>query len=222
MIEVLNVCKDFGHPPTRVLSGINLRIADGDFVSIHGRSGSGKSTLLYILSTLDHPTQGEVVFDGKKVKDMNVRDLDCLRNTQIGFIFQFHYLLPELTAIENVLLPPRKSGQQEKFRHRAYELITQFGLSGHEHKFPGQLSGGQQQRVAIARALIMRPKYLFADEPTGNLDYQNGLMVLDILKEVNTTQGATVVLVTHERDFSSMAKREVILKDGCQTSFPGP
>ncbi len=214
MIEAVQVCKDFGHPPTRVLSDISLKIEDGDFVSIHGRSGSGKSTLLYILSTLDHPTQGEVSFDGQKVTDMNVRDLDYLRNTQIGFIFQFHYLLPELTALENILLPPRKTGQQEKFRVRANELISKFGLQGHEHKFPGQLSGGQQQRVAITRALIMKPRYLFADEPTGNLDYQNGLMVLEILKEVNATQGATVVLVTHERDFSSMAKREVILKDG--------
>ncbi|OFZ17132.1 MAG: ATP-binding protein [Bdellovibrionales bacterium GWA2_49_15] len=214
MIEAVQVSKDFGHPPTRVLSGIDLKIENGDFVSIHGRSGSGKSTLLYILSTLDHPTQGEVSFDGQKVKEMSVRDLDHLRNTQIGFIFQFHYLLPELTALENILLPPRKTGQQEKFRGRALELISQFGLKGHEHKFPGQLSGGQQQRVAITRALIMNPKYLFADEPTGNLDYQNGLMVLEILKEVNATQGATVVLVTHERDFSSMAKREVLLKDG--------
>jgi lipoprotein-releasing system ATP-binding protein len=209
-----NIIKEFGQPAQRVLHGIDVKIEDGDFVSISGRSGSGKSTLLYILSTLDNPTFGNVEIDGKITSEMDDKFLHHFRNTKVGFIFQFHFLLPELTAIENVLLGPRNLGKQEEYRNKALELLDKLEIKEQAYKLPSQMSGGQQQRVAIARALVLEPKYIFADEPTGNLDSVSGQRVMKILKEVNQKKGTTIVLVTHEPDYAAMAEKEIFLVDG--------
>jgi putative ABC transport system ATP-binding protein/lipoprotein-releasing system ATP-binding protein len=213
-IRCEGLIKEFGEPPTRVIQGIDLDIDDGEFISISGRSGSGKSTLLYLLSTLDQPSQGQVLIDNKNPDDMTVAELHQFRNTQLGFVFQFHFLLPELTALENVLLPTRKTHQTEDKTAAAEALFESFGIADKMHKLPSQMSGGEQQRVAIARALIMQPRYLFADEPTGNLDSRNGEIVMEILQQANREQGMTLVLVTHEPEFAAMAQREVFLIDG--------
>lgn len=208
------IIKEFGEPPTRVLHGIDVKIENGEFVSISGKSGSGKSTLLYILSSLDNPTQGDILIDGANIAQLDDEALHDFRNRHVGFIFQFHYLLPELTALENVLLGPRNLGQHDQMMERAMELMISFDIEDQAHKIPSQMSGGQQQRVAIARSLIMSPRYLFADEPTGNLDTANGQMVMDILRQENKTKGTTIILVTHEPDYSSLADREIFLVDG--------
>jgi len=204
----------FGTPPTRVLTDINLTIADNEFVSLTGRSGAGKSTLLYVLSSLDDPTEGRVIIEGQDIAKMTSKELHWFRNTKLGFVFQFHYLLAELTVIENVLVPALKLHQEKSRRARAENLIEQFGLSEKTHRFPRQLSGGEMQRVAIARALIMQPKYLFADEPTGALDTTNAESVMKILKDCNEKENTTVVIVTHDPDFAKMTKRQIRLADG--------
>ena len=214
MISCLNLIKDFGNPPQRVLHDLSFKIDDGEFVSISGRSGSGKSTLLYLISSLDMPTDGVVFIDGLNLKDLNSQQIHRLRNEKIGFIFQFHYLLPELTAMENILLPARNLKLIDKKKNHALDLLKKLGIEHLTTRYPNQLSGGEQQRVAIARALILNPKYLFADEPTGNLDTINAQIVMDILKEVNERDKTTVCLVTHDPDFASMAKREIYLIDG--------
>lgn len=207
-----NIVKSFGK--VTILHGIDVDIADGEFLSISGRSGSGKSTLLYILSTLDLPTTGDLSLDGHDIAKLSVKELHQFRGKNIGFIFQFHYLLPELSALENVLLPARNFNLHKKMKPRAMELLEELEIASHCHKLPDQLSGGQQQRVAIARGLLLRPRYIFADEPTGNLDSQTGMKVMEILKRVNRDDGTTIVLVTHEPDYARMAKREIFLVDG--------
>lgn len=214
MIECKNLIKEFGRPPQRVLHDLSFQINDGEFVSISGRSGSGKSTLLYIISTLDMATSGRVSIDGRDIGSLSTDAVHAFRNREVGFIFQFHYLLPELTALENVLLPARNLNLIEEKTGEAMDLLKQLNIGGHAQKFPSQMSGGEQQRVAIARALILKPRYIFADEPTGNLDTQNAGVVMDILKDVNRRQGTTVCLVTHDPDFAAMAKREIYLVDG--------
>ncbi|MBI2342962.1 MAG: ABC transporter ATP-binding protein [Deltaproteobacteria bacterium] len=213
-IVARHVIKEFGSSHTRVLHDLDVTIADGEFVSISGRSGAGKSTLLYLLSTLDHPNHGEIIIDGETVRALSVRALHAFRCRHVGFIFQFHYLLPELTALENVLLAPRNVGLLEEKRPQAMALLEQFDIVGEKDKFPAQMSGGQQQRVAIARALIMNPRYIFADEPTGNLDTVNGMKVMQILQEVHRRDRTTIILVTHEPDYAAMASREIDLCDG--------
>ncbi len=206
--------KAFGTPPQEVLKGIDLQVNEGEFVAITGRSGSGKSTLLYIMSSLDPATAGELDLDGKDIKAMDAQELHRFRNERMGFVFQFHYLLPELTAIENVLMPARKTKTEEIRRERALGLMTEFGLDDKLDRLPGELSSGEQQRVAIARALIMEPRYIFADEPTGNLDSVNGDLVLQILKRIAREQKAAVVIVTHDPDYAAMADRRIQLSDG--------
>ncbi|NUM89639.1 MAG: ABC transporter ATP-binding protein [Bdellovibrionales bacterium] len=206
--------KSFGEPPTEVLRAVNLEIRDGEFVAITGKSGSGKSTLLYALSSLDPPTKGLVTIDGHDVYSMEVDEVHRFRNHHMGFVFQFHYLLPELTALENILMPALRNGDREKRRPWALELMGEFGLEGKERRFPSQLSGGEQQRVAIARALVMEPKYLFADEPTGNLDTANGDVVMRIFQRLNAEKGMTVIYVTHDPDFAALARRQVMMVDG--------
>jgi lipoprotein-releasing system ATP-binding protein len=213
-IEAKQVEKSFGFPPHRVLKDITLSIPDGEFISISGRSGSGKTTLLYLLSTLDRPTSGVIQMDGKNPYEMNSIELHKLRNRNIGFIFQFHYLLPELTSLENILLPARKQNLHVEKSGEAKRLMDLVGLSTKYDRFPSQMSGGEQQRVAIARALLMKPKYIFADEPTGNLDTYNSLIVMDLLKKIHREEKTTVVLVTHEPDYAAMASRKIELVDG--------
>ena len=203
-----------GDPTTRILSGINLEIKDGEFLALTGRSGSGKSTLLYLLSTLDKVSEGEVEINGQKVNTMPSDALHSFRNLKMGFIFQFHYLLAELNALENVLMPARKSGREEEREDYAHTLLKQFDLDDKMHRLPRQLSGGEQQRVAIARALGMEPQYLFADEPTGSLDSVNGENVMNIIRDVNERLKVTVIMVTHEADFARLARRQVHLVDG--------
>jgi len=213
-ITCQNLTKEFGDPPSRIIHGLNFVIADGEFLSISGRSGSGKSTLLYMLSTLDAPTMGSIIIDGRNPAEMSVEELHAFRANNIGFVFQFHYLLPELTALENILMPARNHGLHIEKRDRALQLMKEFDIADMVDHLPSQMSGGQQQRVAIARALIMEPKYIFADEPTGNLDSVNGNIVMKILKQINEERGATLVIVTHEPEYARMAQREIVLKDG--------
>ncbi len=220
MIECTGIVKEFGKPSQRVLHGLTFTVRDGEFVSLSGRSGSGKSTLLYIVSTLDEPTRGTVKIDGRDIAELSTKELHAFRNEKIGFIFQFHYLLPELTALENVLLPARNLGLASAKREQAMNLLKSLEISDQAHKYPGQMSGGQQQRVAIARALIQDPRYIFADEPTGNLDTYNAGIVMDILKKVNRELGTTIFLVTHEPEFAQMAQREIYLVDGRIQSPP--
>jgi len=214
MIRCEKLIQEFGNPPFRVLHEIDLKIEDGEFVSISGRSGSGKSTLLYLLSTLDLPKSGKVFIDEYDVCQWSQAEVHSFRNLHIGFIFQFHYLLPELTSLENVLLPARNLGKIEEKTPDALKILEEFGILSKKDSLPGKMSGGEQQRVAIARALIMNPKFIFADEPTGNLDSENGKIVMNILKRINKENGTTIALVTHDQNYASRADREILLKDG--------
>jgi lipoprotein-releasing system ATP-binding protein len=216
MITVQNLYKIFKLEKKEqvVLDNIDLKIEDGEFISLIGKSGSGKSTLLYLLSTLDTPTKGEVYFDNKNVLSLSTKDLFQLRNSSIGFVFQSHYLLPDLTALENILMPTRKTKQNAQKTDKAMSLLEQFGLLMEKDKFPRQMSGGECQRVAIARALINDPKYIFADEPTGSLDSQNAELVMKAFEKINKTQGTSVVLVTHDSEFAKRSDRQILLVDG--------
>ncbi len=209
-----HVGKQFGDPAIHVLTDISFEISDGEFVSLAGRSGAGKSTLLYILSSLDNPTEGNIEISGQDITKISDEDLHRFRNQNMGFIFQFNYLIAELTAIQNILMPARKYKQEQVRLERAKMLLEQFGLLEKMNRYPRQLSGGEQQRLAIARSLIMEPKYLFADEPTGSLDTANAETVMNILKETNLTQKTTVLLVTHDPDYAAMAPRQIRLADG--------
>jgi lipoprotein-releasing system ATP-binding protein len=213
-ISVRNLWKSIGEPPTKIIKGISLDIKDGEFVALTGRSGSGKSTLLYLISSLDNPTEGEIEISGHNLKSIKTDDLCNFRTQKIGFVFQFHYLISELTALENVLLPAMRNKQQEKVIERAKWLLEKFGLEDKMKRLPRQLSGGEQQRVAIARALSMSPEYLFADEPTGALDSVNGELVMNIIKEANKENKTTVIMVTHDPDFAKVAHRQIYLADG--------
>jgi lipoprotein-releasing system ATP-binding protein len=213
-LELQGVTKDFGEPPTRVLRGISLRVDDGEFVSITGRSGSGKSTLLYVLSTLDFATAGAVSLDGQPVGSLPAEALHRFRNERMGFVFQASYLLPELTVLENVLMPARKGGRHRELLGRAEQLLERVGMTERRDYLPGRISGGEKQRAVIARALVMSPKYVFADEPTGNLDTENGETVLRIFQDINRDLGSTVVFVTHDPDFAARARRRIVIRDG--------
>ncbi|WP_448588226.1 ABC transporter ATP-binding protein [Thermocrinis sp.] len=197
-----------------ILKGIDLEVFDGEFVSIIGASGSGKSSLLYIMGLLDKPTEGEVFFEGDKISYLQDRKLAYIRNKRIGFVFQFHYLVQELSILDNIILPALKSGlSQSEARKRAMELLERLGLRGKENRKPYEISGGEMQRTAIARALINSPRVLLADEPTGNLDSSNTQKVMDIFKEINK-DNTTIVMVTHELDLARQTKRIVEVKDG--------
>jgi putative ABC transport system ATP-binding protein len=217
VIDVQNVTKDLrmGAHIVHALRGVSMKIERGEMVSIIGPSGSGKSTLLGIIGGLDTPTDGHVYIDGVDVSRMREDKLTEIRNEKIGFIFQFFNLIPTLTALENVALPIQFARRpQFKANTRARELLKLLGLADRTHHLPSQLSGGQQQRVAIARALANNPPLLLADEPTGNLDRESGEIVLAALREIQQTSGATVVLVTHDRDLAERADRTITLVDG--------
>jgi len=213
-LQVRGIEKSFGQPPTRVLKGVSFTIKEGEFVALTGRSGSGKSTLLYILSTLDPPTSGEILLDGRALSSFSEERMHTTRNKDIGFVFQFHHLLPELSCLENILMPARRTGRHLALRKEALSLMEDFEVGHVKDKPPGKVSGGERQRVAIARALILRPKYLFADEPTGNLDSSSGERVMRIFERVNRRDRTTIVMVTHDKGYAERARRRIGLKDG--------
>ena len=217
LVEVRGLVKRFatGDGELEVLSGVDLRIEPGDRVAIVGQSGVGKSTLLHILGTLDHPTEGSVRFAGEDVFAKDPRSLAHFRNESLGFVFQFHHLLPEFTAVENVMMPGLVGGRGfEAMRASALAILEEVGL-GHrlEHRV-GKLSGGERQRVALARALVLDPPLVLADEPTGNLDPTTGARISELLLEMNRTRGTALVIVTHNERLASRLGRAITLVDG--------
>jgi len=216
LLQAHGVSRDLGAAgtATRILEDIDLTVERGQFVALTGPSGSGKSTLLYLLGVLDRPTAGEVVLDGAATSRLSDDQRADLRNRKLGFVFQFHFLLPEFTAEENVLIPLLRQGLPEsKGRARAREVLGTLGLEDKARRKPSQLSGGEQQRVSIARALGNRPEVLLADEPTGNLDSKNAENVFQIFQQLSST-GLTIVMVTHDVSLAQRTGRRVQLKDG--------
>ena len=215
LVSVQNVTKTFEHEgrSLEVLKGIDLDIGSGEMVTIVGPSGAGKSTLLHLIGTLDLPTEGRILYGGRDVTRLGSSDLAEFRNRSIGFVFQFHHLLPEFTALENVMMPGLIQGRR-RFETRAKQLLDEVGLSERLTHRPGELSGGEQQRVALARALLMEPKLVLADEPTGNLDSQTSASVHSLFFDLNRRHGITFLIVTHSRDFADMMPRRVSMKDG--------
>jgi putative ABC transport system ATP-binding protein len=205
---------DTGTHRVDILRGIDFDIPRGQFVAIMGSSGSGKSTLLGLLAGLDSPTTGSITLDGTEIAGMEENELAVLRGRKIGFVFQSYQLIPTLTAEENVLLPAELAGDGVKGLDRARTLLDTVGLKERRDHYPIQLSGGEQQRVALARAFMLQPPLLLADEPTGNLDSVIGKQVLELLLDLNRKEGATLVLVTHDRELANFADRVITLKDG--------
>ncbi len=203
------ITKDYS---LKVLNGIDLDIQEGEIVSIIGKSGAGKSTLLHILGTLDRPDSGDVYFDSKKVFSYNQLRLAELRNKEIGFIFQFHYLLPEFTVLENVLIPSMISGKRDI--EKAKSLLNEVGIMHRANHKPSEISGGEAQRAAIARALINSPKLILADEPTGNLDTENANAIIDLIFNLRKKFNYTFVIVTHNEEFSKNCDRIIKMRDG--------
>ena len=199
----------------RALSGVNMDISAGETLGVVGVSGSGKSTLLHILGTLEPPTEGSVFYRGKDLFSRDEEELSVFRNSEIGFIFQFHYLLMEFTALENVMMPCLIERQSlAAAKQKARDVLEKVGLSGRLDHLPGELSGGEQQRVAIARSIVRGPKVILADEPTGNLDKKTGFSVLDLFCGLSEDYGVTVVMVTHNDEFAKRMKKTVRISDG--------
>jgi lipoprotein-releasing system ATP-binding protein len=213
MIRGVNITKQYNQ--LMVVKNVSLEIAHGEIVTIVGKSGAGKSTLLHILGTLDRPSSGEVYLNGNLVSSLNDSQLSNFRNQHIGFVFQFHHLLPEFTALENVMMPAliKKMGKKES-EVRASELLDYLGLKDRMSHKPSQLSGGEQQRVAVARALMNKPLVIFADEPSGNLDTQTSKELHDLFYQLNKDFKQTFVIVTHNEDLAAMAHRTISMKDG--------
>lgn len=205
-----------GEVPVTLVDNASLEVKPGEFVSITGPSGSGKSSLLYLLGLLDKPDSGRITLAGREVSDYTDKQLTRMRLEHIGFVFQFHFLLPEFTALENVMLPMQRLGKitTEEARQRATKLLTDLGLASQTHKLPRQLSGGQSQRVAIARALANQPSLVLADEPTGNLDSASSANVQAILKDLARSDGRAVIVVTHDTGFAEASDRRIVIVDG--------
>ncbi len=198
-----------------VLRGVDLDIEEGETLAILGSSGAGKSTLLHVLGTLELPTRGDVLYLGENVSQYSAEKMARFRNRELGFVFQFHYLLQEFTALENVLMPALIAGEdRNKYEARAKQLLEDVGLGHRVGHRPAELSGGEQQRVALARAMVMRPRVLLADEPSGNLDSSNAEMVRGLLLELNKNLGVTVVLVTHDENMAKSFQRQLVMRDG--------
>jgi lipoprotein-releasing system ATP-binding protein len=224
LIETQNLRKSFitKAGELQVLKGIDLSINEGEMVSIVGASGVGKSTLLYILGALDKPTIGKILFHGIDISSLNEDSLATFRNTTVGFVFQFHHLLPEFTALENVMMPglilrSQKSevrNQYKEIHKKAEGLLDEMGLLERKEHRPGELSGGEQQRVAVARALILEPKVILADEPTGNLDTETGETLFNLLIHLNKEKGITFIIVTHNESLSKRCHRTLRMVDG--------
>jgi len=215
MIELRGVSKTVssGGEPLTILHPLTTTIPKGQFVAVVGPSGSGKSTLLGLLAGLDEPTTGSVLIDGVDITKLDEDALARLRGEKIGFVFQFFHLIPSLTAYENIVVPMEISGAPNAAR-RADALLEEVGLTGRAHHYPSQLSGGEQQRVALARALANDPPIVLADEPTGNLDTRNGRHIMELLRTVHRSRGATLVLVTHDTELAAIADARLVLRDG--------
>lgn len=200
----------------KVLDDISFEAYRGEFLTLIGKSGSGKSTLLYILSTMDTEYEGELFIDDEKISGQSLNKLAAIRNKNIGFVFQFHYLLPEFSCLKNVMIPALKLGKYShaEVEQQAYERLEMLGIKDQALKPASKLSGGQQQRVAIARALINNPKIIMCDEPTGNLDSKNTKIVFDIFKQITTEFNQTIIAVTHDNDFAKASDRTIELADG--------
>jgi lipoprotein-releasing system ATP-binding protein len=210
-----------GDSEIQVLSKVDLRVAAGEFIAIEGRSGSGKSTLLHLLGALDECNGGAISYDGRDIAKLSSAQRAFLRNTQFGFVFQFYHLLPELNVMENTLLSAMIENsllsfraKKAELRNRAKELLKEMGLEHRLRHRPQQLSGGERQRVAIARALMNQPRVLFADEPTGNLDFETGRQIMAVLERLHQQSGQTIVMVTHDRSLACKADRVLVLEGG--------
>lgn len=217
VLEVKNIIKYFKEPDLfKVLNNVSFEVDNGEFVSIMGKSGCGKSTLLYILSTMDTNYEGELFLGGERLTGRNQKELAVVRNQHIGFIFQFHYLLPEFSVLDNVMLPAKKLGikSKEEIQHDAYEILKKLGVEEQALKVASKISGGQKQRIAIARALINNPTIIMGDEPTGNLDSKNSDNVFSILKELSQEQNLSLLVVTHDNDFAAKTDRIITMEDG--------
>lgn len=217
VLKTKGITKYFYEPEKfKVLNDISLEVKPGEFLSLVGKSGCGKSTLMYVLSTMDTDYEGELEIAGERLTGRDQNYLAGFRNKHIGFIFQFHYLLPEFTALQNVMIPALKHGKysREEVKERAYEKLSMLGVKDQALKATSKLSGGQQQRVAIARALINDPDVIMGDEPTGNLDSYNTQLVFDILTELAHTYKQTIIAVTHDEEFARKSDRVVEMSDG--------
>jgi len=214
MLQVKNIHKSFDG--LKVLKGVDLEVPLGEIVAIQGKSGAGKSTLLQIIGTLDRPDKGTVLYENKDIWDESEKGLARFRNKNLGFVFQFHHLLDEFTAQENVTIPALIGGQMNKkeIQEKSLELLTFMGLEDRVHHYPGELSGGEQQRVAIARALMNDPMYLLADEPTGNLDSENSRLLLQLFRDLQKELNQTILVVTHDEAFARSCDRIAYMEDG--------
>lgn len=213
MIEAKNIRKSYGQ--LDVLKGVDFTVGNGEIVSIVGKSGAGKSTLLHILGTLDQPDDGKLLINGEDVFALNARKLAAFRNKEIGFVFQFHHLLPEFNALENVTIPALIAGNRETdARKRAMELLDYLGLADRATHKPTELSGGEQQRVAVARALMNKPAIVFADEPSGNLDSSSSKSLHDLLFQLRDDFQQSFIIVTHNEDLAGMSDRRLTMIDG--------
>ncbi|WP_421774404.1 ABC transporter ATP-binding protein [Gracilimonas sp.] len=224
VLQAKDLYKSFPGGPDKgelkVLQGMNLEISEASITSIIGSSGSGKSTLLHILGGLDRADSGDVFWNGKNISTYKTDDLADFRNKYIGFVFQFHHLLPEFTALENVAMPALIAGtQSDEAYERAHELLGLFGIDERSGHRPTQLSGGEQQRVSMARALMNNPRVVLADEPTGNLDQENTEIILDLLFELREAMGVSVLLITHEKEIASRSDTILELKNGVLESL---
>lgn len=217
VLECKNIVKTFhdGDRDLEILRGVSIDVPKGEILAISGSSGAGKSTLLHIMGTLDDPTSGDLVYNGKSMSSMSKRQVNKLRNEEIGFVFQFYHLLPEFTALENVMMPALNQGVQlATCREKAVAWLEKVGLADRMTHKPGKLSGGEQQRVAIARALFNEPSVVLADEPTGNLDEATGEEIVDLLWDLNQSDNITLVIVTHDLDLARRANRWIHLHEG--------